>query len=67
MTENLHDRRAEFERKYGQVWDTSELQDDFTVTSFCYGICFASRKSDNVKGSLSFSDSPRFYFNFREA
>ena len=28
-------KRKELEDKYGQVWNTTELQEDFTVSGFC--------------------------------
>jgi len=56
--------RAELEARYGQVWDTSELQRDFDVIGFMAPFVVAIRKSDGVKGSLEFQHQPRFYFNF---
>jgi hypothetical protein len=58
------DPRKALEAKYGQVWTTDELSEDFTVLGFSLGICVATRKSDGQKGSLEFKHSPRFYFNF---
>lgn len=56
--------REELESRYGQVWDTSELQRDFDVIGFMAPFVVAIRKSDGVKGSLEFQHQPRFYFNF---
>ena len=56
--------RAELEARYGQVWDTSELQRDFDVIGFMAPLVVVIRKSDGVKGSLEFQHNPRFYFNF---
>jgi len=56
--------RVELEARYGQVWDTSELQRDFEVVGFMAPFVIAIRKSDGVKGSLEFQHNPRFYFNF---
>ena len=56
--------REALEAKHGQVWDTSELQQDFDVIGFMAPIVVAIRKSDGVKGSLMFQASPRFYFGF---
>jgi hypothetical protein len=50
--------------KYGQVWDTSELSQDFDVIGFMAPFCVVTRKSDGQKGSVEFRHSPRFYFNF---
>ena len=62
--EQLH---AELSKKWGpdNVFTTSELTTQFNVTSFSYGICFVTRRSDNIKGTLDFSHSPRLYYNFR--
>lgn len=59
--------RAELEAMHGQVWDTQEMQKDFSVRSFAAPFIMVTRKSDNKNGSLMFSHSPRFYFDFSEA
>jgi hypothetical protein len=46
------------------VWDTAALRMDFTVTSFLAPFITATRKSDGQKGTLMFTDSPRFYFSW---
>ena len=43
---------------------TQEMLDLFEVSSFAYGFCFVTRKSDGVKGMLEFDHAPRFYYNF---
>tara|TARA_R110001599_G_scaffold125031_1_gene297829 strand:+ start:196 stop:372 length:177 start_codon:yes stop_codon:yes gene_type:complete len=53
--------------KTEKKWTTSELQQDFDVEGFAYGLCVARRKSDNVRGSLEFDHMPRVYYNFKEA
>lgn len=60
------DPRAELEKEYGvgNVWDTQELGRDFEVISFLAPFCAVRRKSDNMKGSVMFQHSPRFYFKF---
>jgi hypothetical protein len=57
--------RAELEAQHGQVWDTSQLQDDFQVLGFAAPFVIVKRKSDGVKGSLMFQHNPRFYYSFR--
>ena len=47
-----------------QVWDTAELQRDFTVLSFLAPVCSVVRKSDGERGLVIFQHSPRFYFLF---
>ncbi len=59
--------RARLEAIYGQVWDTDELRNDFTVTGFMAPFVGVSRRSDNKKGSLMFQHNPRFYFSWTEA
>jgi hypothetical protein len=59
--------RAELEKQYGQVWDTTQLQQDFEVVGFMAPFVEVKRKSDGKRGSLTFQHSPRFYFDFVEA
>jgi len=47
-------------------WNTQELQKDFEVLGFAYGMCVVKRKSDGVKGTLYFSGAPRLYHDFQE-
>lgn len=47
-----------------QRWTTDEVRELFTVHSFLAPFVFVTRKSDGAKGSLEFTHSPRFYFNF---
>lgn len=56
--------RDALEARYGQVWTTQELADDFEVVGFLAPIVVVRRKADGVKGSLEFQHNPRFYFNF---
>jgi hypothetical protein len=57
-------RRAELEAQYGQVWDTNEVRRDFEIKGFMAPLVVATRRSDGQLGSLEFSASPRFYFNW---
>lgn len=58
--------RKRLEAKYGKVWDTQELQQDFSVQGFMAPFVVVKRKSDGKRGSLEFQHLPRFYFNFTE-
>jgi len=58
--------REELEEQHGQVWNTKELQKDFTVQGFASPCVLVIRKSDGVKGTLKFIHHPRFYFDFVE-
>jgi len=57
--------REALEAQYGQVWDTSELQQDFDVKGFLAPVVVVRRKADKQMGSLMFQHMPRFYFNFQ--
>ena len=59
--------REELEARVGQVWDTKELQEDFSVVGFGAPYVVVSRKADDVEGTLMFQHNPRFYYNFKEA
>ena len=56
--------REALEAKHGQVWDTTQLQEDFDVLGFMAPYVVVARKSDGQKGSLMFQGSPRFYFGW---
>lgn len=58
--------REALEKKHGQVWDTTELQQDFKALGFMAPMIAVVRKSDGVKGSLMFQHNPRLYFHFEE-
>lgn len=46
------------------VWDTKSLQQDFEVLGFLAPFVVVKRRSDGAKGTLEFTHSPRWYFNF---
>lgn len=67
MTKNINaveGSREYLEAKHGQVWDTTELQQEFEVLGFCSPCCIVKRRFDSQKGSVFFQHSPRFYFGF---
>ncbi len=45
-------------------WNSEELSRDFIVHGFMAPYVVVTRKSDNLEGTLEFTHSPRFYFNF---
>ena len=57
--------REYLQAKYGEVWDTGELQDQFQVLGFMAPFVVARRRSDGMKGNLMFQNSPRFYHSFK--
>jgi len=59
--------RETLEKEYGQVWDTQEVQRDFEIIGFMAPFVVAIRRSDKVKGVLTFQDRPRFYFDFHKS
>ncbi len=56
--------RAGLEEKYGQVWNTEELQKEFEVVEFLAPYVLVKRRSDSEMGTVEFLPRPRFYFNF---
>lgn len=67
MTDTEKDTlRAELSEKYSDIYDTSELQKEFSVEGFMAPFVVVTRKSDGVRGSLEFTHMPRLYFNFKE-
>lgn len=57
--------RAPLEAKYGQVWDSNDLRQDFEVLGFAAPLVVVRRKTDGVRGSLEFQHSPRLYFHWQ--
>ena len=51
--------------KAEQRWTSEELARDFKVDSFMAPFVFVTRRSDGVQGTLEFTHSPRFYFDFK--
>lgn len=51
----------------GPVWDTGTMQDEFSVEGFLAPYVVVRRRSDNVRGTLTFTHSPRVYFDFQVA
>jgi hypothetical protein len=49
---------------YGEVWDTSQLVQTFEVHGYMAPFAAVTRRTDNVKGSLMFQHTPRYYFSF---
>jgi hypothetical protein len=59
--------KEELEEKYGKVWDTTKLQEDFEVLGFLAPHIACKRKSDGVKGSMEFQTNPRLYYDFQRS
>lgn len=58
--------RQALEAEYGQVWDPNQLREDFDVQGFLPPYVVVIRKSDAVRGTLTFQHMPRFYWGFVE-
>lgn len=69
LDEDEQTRLNELVENYGadNVWDTKGVQRDFEIEGFLAPFVVARRRADNVKGTLTFCHSPRFYFDFRVA
>lgn len=48
----------------GQTWTTEQLREEFEVLSFLAPFVGVVRRSDGVKGTLTFRHHPRVYFDF---
>jgi hypothetical protein len=48
----------------GQTWTTEQLQKEFEVQGFMAPLVVVRRKSDGVRGTLTFRHAPRVYFDF---
>jgi len=53
--------RAALEARYGQVWNTSEVANDFEVLEFAAPFAVVKRKADSKMGSLMFQHHPRCF------
>lgn len=63
---SVEGERADLEKRYGKVWNTAELSQEFEVKGFMAPFVVVKRKSDGQVGSLTFQHNPRFYFDFTE-
>jgi hypothetical protein len=57
--------REDLEARFGQVWDTDQLAEEFEAVGFMAPLIVVRRIADGMKGSLEFQHSPRFYFNWK--
>jgi hypothetical protein len=56
--------KADLVKRYGEVFDTTELQERFEVIGFMAPFVVARDRKTGAKGSLEFQHNPRFYFNW---
>ncbi len=57
--------REALEAKHGKVWSTDEMMEEFEAIGFMAPYVVVRMRSTGEKGSLEFSHSPRYYFNFQ--
>ena len=57
--------RELLEKKYGQVWDTQEVQKDFEVIGFLAPFIGVKERATGKEGTMLFQHSPRYYFQFK--
>jgi hypothetical protein len=48
----------------GPIWNTEAMQKDFEAIGFAAPFIVVRRRSDGQKGTLTFTHSPRVYFDF---
>lgn len=56
--------REQLEELYGQVWDPDEVAKEYALMGFQPPYAIVRRLADNIVGSLTYQDAPRFYFRF---
>jgi hypothetical protein len=64
INESALEREA-LEKKWGEVWDTNQVQEVFQIHGFLAPFVSVTRKADGVKGALTFQHLPRYYFAFQ--
>ena len=56
--------REYLEDRYGKVWATNELTEDFEVVGFMAPFVVVKSKLTGSKGTMKFQGRPRYYFSF---
>jgi len=56
--------KEELQARYGQVWTTDELTNEFDVEGFSLGMVVVRNKQTGQLGSMDFQHMPRFYHSF---
>ena len=59
--------KRELIERYGKIYTTDQMLDLFDVGSFCAPYVMVPRKKDGAMGTIRFSHSPRYYFDFKES
>lgn len=63
--DTVEQAREKLAAQYGQLWNTEQLQQDFSVTGFMAPYVTVRRKRDGATGTLQFTHNPRFYFRWQ--
>ena len=58
------DIKTRLVKGFGEVYTTIELQEKFKVISFSSPYVTVERKEDNARGTMQFTNMPRFYYGF---
>jgi hypothetical protein len=58
--------RTLLEQMHANVWTNEQLLEVFEVSHFEPPYVHVIRKDDGKRGTVMFTDSPRFYFSFAE-
>jgi hypothetical protein len=64
LTQDEKERLAALQAQYGRVWNKEQLSEDFEILGFMAPYVVVRCKTTGAKGSLEFTHSPRFYFNY---
>ena len=56
--------KTELEAKHGQIWTTSEMQEEFDALGFMAPFIIVRKRDTGERGSLMFTHSPRYYFSW---
>jgi hypothetical protein len=57
--------RTALERLHNPVWTNDELMERFELSHFEPPFVHVIRKTDSVRGTVAYIDSPRLYFAFQ--
>lgn len=58
--------REGLEFRFGKVWDTQQLTEEFEVIGFLAPFVVVKNRKTGKKGSLEFQHSPRYYYSYKE-
>lgn len=66
-SEDRAKRKLELIQSYGEdnVWDNDEVSEIFSFQGFMMPYAVVTRYSDGQRGTVTFTHSPRFYFDFK--